>query len=171
MPVTTPNRVADPVILESFEAPCLLKQEGGLFIPYFNKGPNSLIAGEPIVALGRVCIVQRTILPGEMGTLVADWIVEAILNPAHSGDINEGDLIYWNTALNAVKSQVTGAVVSGIGAAAAAVPTNGFILGRACGPFSKSPPVDGSGDLVCATTGSKRVMVVNVPGAPTTYSG
>lgn len=173
MPISTPNRVADPVSLEAYDPPCIVRQEGGLFIPYFNKASaNTLIAGEPIVHAGRVCIVQRTILPGHMGTLLADWIVDAILDPAHTGDINQNDIIYWNTTKNAVKPIGGGAAVAGIGAAVAAVPSTGqgFLLGRASGPhYETGAPVDGSGDMVCAATGSIRVRVVAIPGAPTVY--
>lgn len=170
MPISTPNRVADPVSLEAYEPPCVLRQEGGLFIPYYNSNATTLIAGEPVVAAGRVCIVQKTILPGKMGTLIADWIVDALLDLAHTGDINQDDLIYWDTDLDAVTPIEGGAAVSGIGAASATLPTNGFILGRAYGPHYDTPPVDGSDDFLGAQTGSKRVRVVSLPGAPTTYA-
>jgi hypothetical protein len=171
MPVATPNRVADPVSLEAFVAPTVVRQEGGLFIPYFNASTTeSILAGEPVIHAGRVCIAQRTILPQKMGTLLESWIVDALLALDHSGDINQNDLIYWDLDKDAVTPIEGGAAVDGIGAATAAQPTNGFILGRASGPhYEHEVPVDGSDDMVCATTGSKRVRVVCLPGAPTTY--
>ena len=171
MGIATPNRNADPVSLEAYEPPCILRQEGGLFIPFMNQSTTlTLVAGEPVVALGRVCIVQRTILPQKMGTVIADWIVDAILDPANSAEINQGDLVYWDTDLSAVKPIEGGAAVAGIGAAKATVPTNGFILGRAAGPHYDTPPVNGSNELICANGDSLRVRVVSIPGAPTTYS-
>lgn len=173
MPIATPNRLADPVSLEAYVPPCIVRQEGGLFIPYYNKTTNNtLLAGEPIVHAGRVCIVQKTILPGEMGTLLADWIVDAIMDPAHTGDINQNDIVYWNTTKNAVTPIEGGAAVAGIGAAVASVPGagEGFMLGRASGPhYRTGAPVDGSGDMVCANGDSLRVRVVAIPGAPTVY--
>lgn len=174
MPISTPNRAADPVSLEAYEAPCIVRQEGGLFIPFYNKTTNdTLIAGEPIVHAGRVCIVQKTILPGKMGTLLADWIVDAILDPALAADIDQNQIVYWNTTLNVVKPIEGGSAVAGIGAASDTTPgaSEGFILGRASGPhFEHGPPnLDGSGNMICAETGAKRVRVVAIPGAPTEY--
>jgi hypothetical protein len=165
MPIDTPNREADPVTLESFVAPCKLKQEGGLFIPYYNAGSTAYITGEPVVLMGRVCIVQKTILPGKLGTLVADWIVDALLDTSHTGNITQGDLIYWDTDVNVVTEIESGDATSGLGGAVhGSAPTNGFILGRA---VQIGPATSG----VVAGTGSTRVRVVSVPGAPTEYSG
>lgn len=175
MGVAMANRVADPVSLEAFVPPCKLIQEGGLFVPYYNASSTlALVAGEPIVAYGRVCIVQKTILPQKMGTVLFDWIVSALLDTAHSGDIGQGDLIYWDTDIDVVtpidSSKFGTAVVAGIGGASASIPTNGFILGRATSEhYEHDIPLDGSDDIVCATDGSKRVRVVAIPGAPTTY--
>ncbi|GIW60307.1 MAG: hypothetical protein KatS3mg087_1373 [Patescibacteria group bacterium] len=162
MPLNLPNRQANPVSLEAYEAPCVLRQEGGLWIPFKNTGSTSYLAGEPIVMFGRTCIVQRTILPGKMGTLIADWVVDAILDPAHSGNINQGDLIYWDTTKDAIRPVAGGDPVSGIGAASATQPGagNGFLLGRA---------VIVNEDDYAAVTGSKRVRVVSLPGDPVTY--
>ena len=171
MPIATPNRVADPVSLEAYTIPCILRQEGGLFIPYFNSSTTtSIIAGEPINAAGRICIAQRTILPQKMGTVIAEWITDALLSLVHSAEINQDDLIYWNTDLSAVVPIEGGAAVAGIGAAQVAIPTNGFILGRAYGPHAETPAVNGSNELNCATADSLRVRVVSLPGAPTLYS-
>lgn len=163
MPIDMPNREADPVTLEAYTPPCIVKQEGGLFIPFYNSGNTCYVTGEPIVYFGRVCIVQKTILPGKMGTLLADWVVDALLDSNHSGDINQGALIYWDTDLDEATLIETGTAASGLGAAKASAPSNGFILGRAVqiGPASSA---------VVATTGSTRVRVVSVPGAPTEYT-
>lgn len=165
MPISTPNREADPVSLEAYEAPCILRQEGGLFMTFYNNGATSYIAGEPVVMNGWVGIVQRTTLPGETGTIICNFIVDAILDTAHSGDIDQGVLIYWDTDLNVVLPQDSKngtSAVSGIGAASTSVPTNGFILGRAI-------PIPENGSNVVGRTGSKRVRVVSLPDTPTEY--
>jgi hypothetical protein len=171
MPVSTPNRDAVPINLEAYHYPCIVRQEGGLFLPFFAKG-SSIIRGEPYYALGRILITLSHIGANKMGTGLAEWVVDALLDSAHTGNINEGDLIYWDRDLDIVTPQdpVNGtAVVAGIGAASASVPTNGFILGRALSAHEEEPTLDGSGDLLVGATGSKRVRVASVPGAPTVY--
>lgn len=169
MPISTPNREADPVSLERYFPPCKLVQEGGLFIPFYNDTAETYIAGEPIIHCGRVCIVQRTILPGKMGTLVAEWIVDASIDVANAGNILQNALVYWDTDGSYVidaegnEEDAFGAAKSG------SAPTNGFILGRASGPHYEHNPPLSSGDFVCAYEGAKRVRVVCLPGAPTTY--
>lgn len=162
MPIATPNRIADPVSLEGYEPPCLLRQEGGLFIPFKNASTTqSYIAGEPLFKFGRVCIVQRTITPGKIGTLISDFIVDALLSGAHSGNITEDSLVYWDWDLDIALITGTTTTSSGLGAATNQVPSNGFMLGRAV-------LVDPS-DTYAAVTGQKRVRVVSLPGAPTAY--
>ncbi len=162
MPIATPNRIADPVSLEAFDPPCILRQEGGLFIPYKNTSTtDSLIAGEPVNYMGRICIVQKTILPGKIGTLIADWMADAMLKSGGDGNIAQGALIYWNTAIDIVTEINTGDVVTGIGAAQASAPSYGFILGRAV--------MIAHEDTYAATATSLRVRVVSLPGAPTVY--
>ena len=170
MPVSTPNRVADPVSLEAFVAPCILRQDFGGHVNWYNDTGATVIAGEPVNAFGQICIATRTILPGKMGVLATDWIVDALLDTAHSGDILQGALVYWDTDLDAVTPIEGGSAVAGIGAASASVPGNGFILGRACASHTDLPSVNGSNKLKCAVTGSVRVQVVSIPGAPTTYT-
>lgn len=111
--------------------------------------------------MGRVCIVQKTILPGKIGTLIADWIVDALIKSGGAGNISQGDLVYWDMDENIVTEIESGDSTSGIGAASASVPTNGFILGRA---VMVDP--DATYAAVAAT---QRVRVASIPGAPTTY--
>jgi hypothetical protein len=169
MPVNTPNRVAHPVSLEAFVPPTILRQESSLYIDYYNDGPNTIIIGEPVIFMGRVCIAQRTILPGKMGTLLMDWIVDAILEPSHSGNILQGQIIYWDLEADAVTPIEGGAVVPGIGAATTSIPDEGFILGRAMGEHKESPVVDNNNKLIVATTSSQRVRVASVT-TLTTYT-
>lgn len=162
MPIATPNRIADPVSLEAYEPPCILRQEGGLFIPFKNtKTTESYVTGEPVYAFGRVCIVQRTILPGKIGTVVADFVVDALMMSGGDGNIPQDYLVYWDWDQDIATIVETGATSSGLGAARASVPTNGFVLGR-------SVMVDK--DLTFAAVAStKRIRVVSLPGAPTAY--
>ena len=162
MPIATPNRIADPVSLEAYEPPCILRQEGGLFIPFKNTSTTeSFVAGEPVFYFGRTCIVQKTILPGKIGTLISDFMVDALLDLNHAGNITQDSLVYWDLDLNASLITGTTTVSSGLGAATNQIPSNGFMLGRA---VMVSPD-----DTYTAVTGSKRVRVVSLPGAPTTY--
>lgn len=174
MGIATPNRLADPAHLESYTPPCKMIQEGGLFVPYFNSSTTlTLIAGEPVVFGDRVGIVQRSILPQKMGTIVFDWIVEALVDPARTGNILQGALVYWDTSKDAVVAIETGgSAVAGVGAAVSSAPTNGFILGRAVSEYYRDVPSSliASNQLVCAKTGSTVIRVVSLAGATTTYS-
>ncbi len=162
MPIATPNRIADPVSLEAYEPPCILRQEGGLFIPFKNTSTTEcLVAGEPVFYFGRTCIVQKTIMPGKIGTLISDFMVDALLKLTHSGNITQDSIVYWNLDLDASLIIGTTTVSTGLGAATNQIPTNGFMLGRAI--------ITNPDDTYAAVTGSKRVRVVSLPGTPTTY--
>ena len=165
-----PNRVNNPVQLEQFIEPSNIVQWDGLFAHYFNESTTlDLLMGEPIIFGGKVWLAQRPILRQEYGTIVSGWIASFLLDPAHTGDINQGDTIYWDLDVNAV-TYYGGGICPGIGAASASQPTNGFILGHAVGNREIDLGVDGSNDLLCAKTGSKYVNVVSLPGATTQYS-
>jgi len=162
MPILTPNRIADPVSLEAYEPPCIIRQEGGLFIPFKNTTTDKcFVAGEPVFYFGRTCIVQKTIMPGKIGTLISDFVVDALLSLVHTGNITQDSIVYWNLGLNAALITGTSTTSSGLGAATNQVPSNGFMLGRAVytNPDDTHP----------AVTGVKRVRVVSLPGTPTTY--
>ena len=162
MPILTPNRIADPVSLEGYEPPCILRQEGGLFIPFKNTTTDkSYVAGEPVFYFGRTCIVQKTILPGKIGTLISDFMVDALLSLVHAGNITQDSIVYWDLGLNASQIIGTESTSSGLGAATNQIPSNGFMLGRAV--------YVNHGDDYPAVTGSKRVRVVSLPGTPTVY--
>jgi len=162
MSIETPNRIADPVSLEAYEPPCILRQEGGLFIPFKNTSTTkSFVAGEPVYRFGRVCIVQKTILPGKIGTLVAEFIVDALLESGGSGNVTQESLVYWDLDKDIVTVIETGETASGLGAASNQIPTNGFILGRAV----MVDPLD----TYAAVSTTKRIRVASLPGAPTAY--
>lgn len=165
-----PNRVNDPVQLEQFVEPSIIRQAEGLFCHYYNKGPNAILMGEPVVFGGRVGLAQRVILPGKYGTLVFDFVADLLLDPANNADIDQGDTVYWDLDKDAVTYYNETAVLDGIGAASRTQPTNGFIIGTAVGNRELDLGVDGGGNKICATTGSKYVRVVSLPGATTEYS-
>lgn len=171
MGYATPNRVNDPVQLEQFVDPSNIKQMGGLFLDYFNESTtDTILMGEPIVFNGRVWLAQKPILPQSYGTIVSDWIADFLLDTAHTGDINQGDLIYWDTDVDVVTFYNATTALAGIGGAAASQPTNGFILGHAVGNRETDLGVDGSNDKLAAKTGSKYVRVVSLSGPTTSYS-
>lgn len=162
MPIAAPNRIADPVTLEAFEAPCKLKQAGGLFIPFKNTSTTEIyVGGEPIYMFGRVCIVQKTIMPGKIGTLISDFIVDARIKTDGAGNISQDALVYWDLDEDVLVELESGDATSGLGAASEAAPTNGFILGRAV--------LVNNDDTYAATATSVRVRVASLPGQPTTY--
>jgi len=171
MGYATPNRVADPVQLEQFKDPGILRQVGGLLMPYFNESTtDTILMGEPLVFGGRVWVAMKPILPQTYGTVVADFVGEFLLDTAHTGDINQGDVIYWDTDVNVVTYYGETTVLAGIGGASGTLPDNGFILGYALGNKQMDLGVDGSSDLLAAQTGSKTVTVVSLAGNTTSYT-
>jgi len=171
MGIAMPNRVNDPVQLEQYVDPAIIRQAGGIFFDWFNESTTlARLIGEPTVFGGRVWLPQKVVLPQKYGTLVSDWIADFLLDPAHTGDVNQGDVIYWDTDLNAVTAYAGGSAIAGVGAASAAQPTEGFILGYAVGNRELDLGVDGSDDLLAAKTGSTYVRVVSLATTTTTYS-
>lgn len=162
MPFAAPNRIADPVSLEAIVPPCKLRQAGGLMIPFKNTSATDIYAaGEPVFAFGRVCIVQKTILPGKKGTLVTDFIVDALIKSGGAGDIAQGQLVYWDFDEDIVTLIEDGSVVQDVGAASNTQPANGFVLGRAV--------IRNDDDTYAATATSQRVLVASLPGEPGAY--
>jgi predicted RecA/RadA family phage recombinase len=171
MPYATPNRVNNPVQLEQFVDPSNIVQWDGLFCHYFNQNTTTtILMGEPVVFGGKVWLAQKPILPQEYGTIVSGWVAHFLLDPDHTGDINQGDTIYWDLEIDAVTAYGSSTVLAGIGAASATQPTEGFILGYAVGNREIDLGVDGSNNLLCGKTGSIYVPVVSLPGATTLYS-
>lgn len=165
-----PNRVNDPVQLEQFVEPSDIKKWGELYLDYFNESTSlAILMGEPVVFGGRVWLAQKPILPQKYGTLVSGFMAAFLLNPAHSGDVLQGTVIYWDLDLNAVTYH-NGGVCPGIGAASVTQPTNGFILGHAIGNREIDLGINGSNKKIAAKTGSKYICVVSLPGATTEYS-
>lgn len=131
----------------------IMRQHSGLLVPYYNPSTTlSFISGEPILYNGLPCLCSKLILPSQMGEIYTNWVADFKLDPAHSGDINAGDMIWWSYDVEGI---------TGVdGAAVASAPTNGFILGRATA--SKDDPVDGSNKKLCAVTGSTWVRVMSL---------
>lgn len=151
MPVSTPNRVADPVRLEAFDPPCVLKQSGELSVNYYNTTGNTILQGEPVHIGGRVGIAQSVILPGRQGAVVMDWIVEARIGGTLAADILQNDTVWWSYDVTSV--------VAGVGGAVRTAPTNGFILGTAVIPPGQVT-LNGSSKAIAAPAGASVVRVM-----------
>ena len=159
MPVSTPNRVADPVVLERYSVPAIIRQGGELTAPYYNTTGSTLLAGEPVLVGGRIGLAQSAILPGEIGSVVMDWIADLRLDLALSAEILQGATVWWDYDLNAV-TDANGSVVAGIGAASRVAPTNGFIIGIA---LTQPGPVrlNGSSKQIAATVDDVFIRVAS----------
>jgi len=158
MPVSTPNRVADPVLLESYDPPCVIKQSGELSVNYYNSLTTTILQGEPVLIGGRVGIAQSAIHPGRMGSVVMDWIVEARIGGTLGADILQNDTVWWSYDVTSV--------VAGVGGAVRAAPTNGFILGTAVAPAGNFVLNGSSKAIACAngttSAGFVRVMCSSI---------
>lgn len=152
MPVSTPNRVADPVRLERYDAPCVIKQGGDLSVNYYNTTGSTILQGEPVLFGGRVGIAQSVILPGQQGSLVMEWLVDARIGGTLAADIIQNDTVWWSYDVTSV--------VAGVGGAVRAAPTNGFILGTAVIPTG-AVALNGSNKAIAAPAGATSVRVLN----------
>jgi Uncharacterized conserved protein (DUF2190) len=151
MPVSTPNRVADPVLLESYSPPAIIRHSDDLSVSYYNPLATSILQGEPVVIGGRVGLAQSVILPGTVGTVVMDWIADFRVNPSLAANILQNDTVWWDYDIVSV--------VAGVGSAARAAPTNGFILGLAIvqpGTITLS-----SGKAIACAPGDTYVRVIS----------
>lgn len=178
MPIATPNLAANPVQLEQYTPPSILRQQSGLIIPFYNENDEgTLLPGEPLIFCNRVCLVHKhPILPGKWGSVIVDWIASFLLPADWASSIIQGQLVYWDTdedvvtlINNNISQTGSSTPVAGIGAATDTLPTNGFILGRAVGNKMYNNTEDGNGDLPVAGASDSRVMVVSLPGAATWY--
>lgn len=152
MPYSTPNRVAYPAKLESLAPLCEVVQDGGLYLPYYNRLSTSILAGEFVLHNGQVCIARRTILPGKDGTIITDWVADVMVSSALAAAIKSNDTVWWDYSDNTI--------AAGIGAAVRAAPSNGFIIGRAVinpGFYTVS-----GGEAIACAVGQKRVRVAPV---------
>ncbi len=134
-----------------------IRQHAGLLLPYYNPSATlALIAGEPIVYNGMVCVSSKLILPSQMGEVYTNWLCDFRMDPAHTGDVLANATLWWSYDVEAIQDNV--------GCVVASAPTNGFILGRAIAKIED--PVDGSNKKVCASTASKtwvRVASIQEP--------
>lgn len=153
MPISTPNRAADPVMLERYDAPCVKKQGGAISVNYYNTTGSTILQGEPVLFGGRVGIAQSVILPGTQGTLIMDWLVEARIGGTLAADILQNDTVWWSY-------DVASVATSAVGGAVRAAPTNGFILGTAVIPGG-TVTLNGSNKAIAAPSGSTSVRVLH----------
>ena len=153
MPIDQPYREAEPSLLEANLGQCELVSNDGEYVPFYNSGSNVYQQGEFFVAGAAVWLCLESILPGKTGTRTMDFVVDAKLDPAHTGNIAQDALIYIDT-------EVTDAA-NPLGYATATEPDNGFVLGRAtCKPGAKSVNVAGTGsDFVRVRSSAKDYAV------------
>jgi hypothetical protein len=153
MPVSTPNRVANPVFLESYDPACILRHVEGMALPYVNITGSTIFGGEPVVLNQKVCICQKTILPGKEGIVISDWVVDAILDTANAAAILQNAQVWWSYDVSPI--------VAGMGGVVGTAPTNGFIFGRAVvtpGDWT----LNGSGKPIAAAVGQKRIRISSI---------
>lgn len=154
MPVSTPNRVADPVQLERYDSPCKIRIAGKSINHYYNKTGTTLLPGEPVIYGGRVCLCQDIILPGQVGPVITDWTADCRVDPALSGVILANAQVWWSYDITTV--------VAGVGGVVKIAPTNGFIFGIAVSPPGKgNEQVLSSGSAVAATAGDVWIRVTD----------
>jgi len=153
MPISTPNRVADPVVLERFDSPGLLRQAGEIYINYYNTTGLTILAGEPVIHAGAICIAAEAILPAQQGTVYQNWLVDFIVDVALNANILANDSVWWSYDVTPITG-FSGGVVN-------AAPTNGFILGRAVVPPGTTR-LNGSSKPIAATVDDVRVRVISV---------
>ena len=155
MPVSTPNRVANPVQLERYDLPCRIRQSEGVSVNhYYNKTGTTLLAGEPVIIAGRVGLCQDLILPGQTGPVVMDWIADCRVDPALSAVILANAQVWWSYDITTV--------VAGVGGVVRVAPTNGFIFGIALSqPGKGSDQVLSSGSSVAASVGDVWIRVAS----------
>jgi len=156
MPVSTPNLVAQPVLLENYGPAGIIRSDSNI-IPYYNILTTSILPGEPVLTQGRIGISKKIILPGTMGELIFDWVADFVLNPALGAVILADAVVYWNYDLNGVSGGVT--LPAGVGCVASSSPTNGFILGRAIVNKLKAVSLNGSSKVIAASPGDERIRV------------
>ena len=154
MPVSTPNRVADPIQLERYDMPCKVRLAEGSINHYYNKTGTTLLAGEPVLIGGRVGLAQDIILPGQVGPVIMDWVADCRVDPALSGVILANAQVWWSYDITTV--------VAGVGGVVKTAPTNGFIFGIALSqPGKGSEQVLSSGSSVAATAGDTWIRVAS----------
>lgn len=154
MPVSTPNRVADPIQLERYDIPCRVRMSGLSINHYFNKTGTTLLAGEPVIIGGRVGITQDYILPGQVGPVIMDWVADCRVDPALAGVILANAQVWWSYDITTV--------VAGVGGVVKLAPTNGFIFGIALSqPGKGNEQTLSSGSSVAATAGDVWIRVTS----------
>jgi hypothetical protein len=152
MPISTPNRVADPVLLERYDPPAVIIFSGELSVAYYNSLATSILQGEPVIIGGRVGLAQSVILPGTVGTVVMDWVADLRVDAALAANILQNDTVWWSYDITTV--------AAGVGGAVRAAPTNGFIIGLA---ITQTDPIrlNGSSKAIAAAPGDRWVRVIS----------
>lgn len=152
MPISTPNLVADPVLLERYDAPAIIRHSNEIVTSYYNSLSTTILQGEPVIIGNRVGLAVRTILPGTVGSVVMDWIADFRVDPALAASILQNDTVWWSYDVTTV--------AAGVGGAVRAAPTNGFILGIAVPPPTPIR-INGSSKMIVAAVGDTYVRAMS----------
>lgn len=134
---------------------------------WYNTTGQIVLAGEPIIHNGVVCISANPIWPGEVGNVYRQWTADFYVTSIASNPVLMNDLVYWDYG-------VTGPYTNSGTIKVAATPTNGFILGRAAlmSPAGVAPSLNGSSKPIALAVGTYNrcaLRVSSLPFAPTTY--
>lgn len=152
MPISTPNRIADPVRLERYDAPAVIRFAEELSAHYYNTTGTTILQGEPVLIGNRIGLAQSVILPGTIGQVVMDWIADLRVDPALAADILQNDTVWWSYDITTV--------AAGVGGAVRAAPTNGFIIGIALVQVSPIR-LNGSSKAIAAAPGDVYVRAIS----------
>lgn len=146
---TLTNRQAQPIVLENPEKVGVFLQ-GGDAVDFYNMFSGSILVGEPVVLFDKVGITKVVVGPKAQGTINFGAWVNFLVDPAHVGNILQGDKVYYDVDL--ADSEVPGYVTS-------VEPTNGIFLGHATIMKDQTLAL-GAGDVpIAATADSKYVAV------------
>ena len=135
-------------------------------IPWYNTMGAIVLAGEPIIHNGVVCISANPIYAGEVGNVYTKWVADFYIVTA-AAEVLMNDLVYWDYG-------VTGPYTNSGTTKVGSTPTNGFILGRAGlrMPAGVLPALNGSSKPVALAAGTYNSCILRVNSlnfAPTTY--
>lgn len=155
MPVSTPNRVNQPVMLERFDPPAVVRQAGEIVVQYYNRTGSTILQGEPVFVGGRVGLAENVILPNQIGQVIMDWVADLRVNPALGAAVLVGATVWWSYDITTV--------AAGVGGAVSTAPTNGFIIGVAIAPpYGPSEiRIGGTNQLIAAAPGDAFIRVMS----------
>lgn len=135
-------------------------------IQWYNLNATIVLAGEPIIHNGFVCISANPVMPGQIGNFYKQWIADFYIVTA-AADVLMNDLVYWDYG-------VTGPYTNSGTTKVGSTPTNGFILGYASfvSIAGAAIALNGSSKPIALAAGTYNACRLRVNSrfiAPTTY--